>query len=320
MVLPACSRVVAVTLTAVMLSFALVLTAPGEIQVGADAARRGSEASEAARRRQAGVDGAPLARFQRYVRGVVAGDLGRSTVDSRPVGTILREAVPRTVVLTGTALLLAVLVGAVVGTARAWRPQHRGWRLASLALTVLYALPELVVGVALLALFTRVLPWLPAAGMSDPVIELTGSTTARWLDRLRHLVLPASTLALAWCAAVARQQRAATEDAISGRNVQSARAMGRSEWNILRYEVLHLTTPSLWAVVGTMMPVLMAGAVLVETLFGWPGLGQVMVQAVTARDAPVVAGATLLVAALTVTASVLMQVLARWSDPRLRDV
>lgn len=316
--LPAALRIAVVTATAVVLSFGLVLLAPGEVQVGAESARPTSAAAEAMQRERAGVSETPWVRLRQHAQRLMVLDLGRSTVDNRPVSAILREAAPRSALLTGSALTLALALGLVVGTARAWRPAARGWRVIAAVLTAVYALPELVVGVGLLALFTRLVPWLPPGGISDPIVELTGSASARALDRLLHLVLPATTLAFAWCAAILRQQYAATREAATSAHVQTARAKGMCEPDILARDVLWLTAPSVCTVLGTMMPVLLAGAVLVESLFGWPGLGQVMVQAVTARDAPVVAGATLLVAVLTVTATVVAELLARCVDPRLR--
>ncbi|MBL0938602.1 MAG: ABC transporter permease [Gemmatimonadaceae bacterium] len=316
-VLSAVSRIAAVTVAAVVLSFTLVLFAPGEALSVAAEGRSVSAGVRDTLRARAGLDRSAMDRVRAHMGQLAHGDLGVSTVDARPVRDILRESAPRTALLTGSALVLAILLGVTVGTARAWRPNSQLWHVANGALTALYALPELVLGVALLALFSRALGWLPPGGMTDPLIELTGGRWARLLDLARHLALPAMTLALAWCAAIVRQQREATREATRSAHVRTARAKGMTESHVLRHDVLRLTAPALWIVVGGMLPVLMAGAVLVETLYGWPGLGQIMVQAVTARDAPVVAGATLLVSFATVTASVLVETAVRLTDPRV---
>jgi peptide/nickel transport system permease protein len=137
---------------------------------------------------------------------------------------VLAEALPATVALSAAALLLAVAIGIATGTLQAWRPGDRLARWIGTGLTMLYALPEIVVAGGLLALLGLGLRLFPIGGMTDPLVDAMGGTFEKLRDRVWHIALPALALALAWAAAIARQQRVAMRDVVSEDFVRTARA------------------------------------------------------------------------------------------------
>ena len=214
--------------------------------------------------------------------------------------------------------MLAAVVGVGAGTLQGWRPQHRVGRAADIVLTAAYAVPEVALAIALLAVLAVRWRVFPPGGLADPLIGLTGSGSARLLDRLHHLALPAVTLMLAWSAVLMRQQRVALGDAVGEPFVRTARAKGLHESLVLRHHALRAALPTSLALLGAMAPVLVGGTVIVEGLFNWPGMGALLVTAVSVRDYPVVAGIVVVTAACTALASLAADLLIALADPRIR--
>ncbi len=309
---------IAVMVIAVTLGFALVHMAPGDAMTGdVTQAGRSSEASARLRAR-AGLDQPLSTQYVRFVRGALHGDLGHSLTDDQPVVTILGTALRNSLALAGAGLLAAITLGMVIGSAQGWYPASRSFRLFGRALTTLYAVPEFVLAIALIGVLAYGAGWFPVGGMNDPVTSLLGSATERVADVLRHLVLPALTLALGWGAAVARQQRAAIAESARIDFVRTARAKGRSEFAALVRHALPTTVAPVIAVIGLMLPAMVGGSVIVEVVFAWPGLGVQVVHAVAQRDVPVVSGAIVVISLLVATSSLLIDVVIRAADPRQR--
>ncbi|MCE2902298.1 MAG: ABC transporter permease [Gemmatimonas sp.] len=311
-------RSVLVVLLATTASFALLRLAPGDATTGSVEGRGRSVAARAALAERLGLERPLPVQLARYAGDVLRGRLGVSSSEGRPVVAVLGDALPATVLLSGTALVLATLLGMCIGTLHGWRPDSRGARVAATALTAGYAMPEVVLGTALLAVFALHLGLFPAGGLDDPLVALTGSGMVRWRDRGWHLVLPATALALSWSAGLVRQQRQAVRAMAADPHVRAARARGVAPWRLLMRHVLRPSVAGSVALLGTMLPAVVGGTIVVESLFSWPGMGSLLVQAVTLRDAPLVGGIVIVVSAAVAAGSLLTELLVSRLDPRLR--
>lgn len=307
-----------VVLVAALGAFALLRIAPGD-PLRAEADRPGHDAAALARlRARHGLDQPPLQHAARWFGAAVRGDLGVSISEQRPVRAVIADSLPRTIMLSGAALVLAALVGFGAGTLQGWRPKHRIGRAADVVLTAAYAVPEVALAIALLALLAVRWRVFPPGGVADPLLSITGSSGERLVDRLHHLALPAGTLMLAWSAVLMRQQRVAVSEVAGEPFVRTARAKGQRESLVLRHHALRAALPSSLALLGAMTPVLVGGTVIVEGLFNWPGMGSLLVTAVSVRDYPVVAGIVVVTATCTALASLATDLLIAFADPRLR--
>jgi peptide/nickel transport system permease protein len=312
-------RSVLVVLLATTASFALLRLAPGDATTGSVEGRGRTASQRAALAEQMGLQQPLPMQLARYLGNVLRGRLGVSSSEGRPVVAVMGDALPATVLLSGTGLLLAALLGVSVGTLQGWCPESRAARVAATVLTAGYAMPEVVLGTALLAVFALHTGLFPAGGLDDPLVALTGSGPARWRDRGWHLVLPAAALALSWSAVIVRQQRQAVRATAGEPHVQAARARGLLPSRLLVRHVLRPSMPGSVALLGTMLPAVAGGTIVVESLFSWPGMGSLLVRAVTLRDAPLVAGIVILVSAVVAAGSLLAELLVSRLDPRLRS-
>jgi peptide/nickel transport system permease protein len=307
-----------VMLVALTLSFALLHAVPGDaLSSDTSQSGRSAESREVLRRRR-GLDQPLAVQFTGYVARVLRGDLGRSYTTDRPVRDALAEALARTLLLAGSGLLAAIVLGMTVGILQGWRGDWWISRALGAALSGTYAMPEFVLAILLLSTLAYGTGWFPSGGMHDPLVQVTGSRSARWLDTARHLVVPALTLALGWGAAVSRQQRAALLDTAGTDFVRTARAKGVRERAVLFVHAVRPAMPAVLAIIGLLLPVLAGGAVVVEAVFGWPGMGSLLLRAVSARDVPMVGGAILVTTAAVTLSSVCVDLAVRVCDPRQR--
>jgi len=257
----------------------------------------------AALRSQLHLDRPLLQRYGEYIGGVLThGDLGRSLVSNRPVAELLQERLPATLTLASVAMLLAAVGGLGVGLLAATRPGSRLDLLAVGGAALGLALPPYWVALLLVQLFALRLGWLPVFGAGTPA----------------HLVLPALTLALPGVAMVARLVRASVLEVSGSDFVRTALAKGLApRWVLLRHVLPNGLIPAL-VLLGLNLAHLVGGAFVVETIFAWPGLGRLMVQAIFDRDIPVVMGAVMVVAPLCLLINLLVDLLHGALDPRLR--
>jgi peptide/nickel transport system permease protein len=304
-----------VVLGVVTLMFALLRLAPGDpalLLVGPAA----SAEQVAAQRRSLGLDRPVAAQYVSWLGQFVRGDWGTSIATGRPVRTMLAQAWPATVRLVGISLVLSYLIGIAVGAVQA----ARGGRLdtvLSVATVTLFALPGYWLGLMLVMIFTyrlRLLPAFGAAGFDADFLP----PAARLADRLRHLVLPLATLTLVGIGGTARFVRGAMLDVAGSPWVTVARAKGLSETRVILHHVLRNALVPVVTLLGLSLPTLFSGAVFIEAIFAWPGVGRVLVEAVQARDYPVVMAATAVSALLVVLGNLLAEALVRWVDPRAR--
>lgn len=309
---------VVTVIVAVVLAFFLMRLAPGD-----PLARVGDEhpltpAQEAVLKARYGLDQPITHQFTAFVSGAVRGDFGTSIQYGQPVARLLRQRLPASLLLGGTVLLLTVLMGAWLGAAQAMRAGTLADRTLSVLSLATYATPSFWLGLVLAWLVGIEWRLLPAAGMHDPLLPVDASFATRGIDLLRHLVLPALTLAVVNVGATMRHQRSAMLQALGQPFVQAARARGLDE---RRVRWRHAFRNALFPVVtlfGLWLPLIVAGSVFVETVFAWPGLGALAADAVGARDYPLLMGVTVLVAVLVVSGALLADAAYALLDPRVR--
>ncbi len=265
-------------------------------------------------RRQLGLDRPLPVQYAKTLQSFIRGDFGISIHQRRPVAQILKETIPRTLQLTGIALLLQIVLGMGLGMLSAMRRESSLDRSASVVFLVLYSLPSFYLAFLLVSVFALKLQWLPAAGM----FSVHTPTAQMFADRLRHMILPVTVLAVGSAAALARYARGSLLDQLHEEYIRTARAKGLSEGRILWRHALKNAAPQLFTVIGLSVPFLLAGAVVIEKIFGWPGMGALMVDAIFTRDYPVVLAANFVAAVMVILGNLLADISYLWVDPRMR--
>ena len=310
-------RGAAVVLGVVTLTFLLLHLAPGDPVQRLLGPAAGAEEIEAGRR-ALGLDRPLLEQYVAWIGQVLQGDFGVSLAQGRPAAALLAEAWPATAVLVLLSIGLSWLTGILVGALQA-NTRRRGLDTSLSAVTVAFnAMPGYWLGLALVMLFTYQLRWLPAFGATGLDAEFL-SGPARLADRLRHLALPLTTLTLIGFGANARFTRAAMGELTRAPFLLAARARGLVERRVVVRHQLRSALVPIVTLLGLSLPAIFSGAVFVEAIFAWPGVGQVLVQAVQARDYPVVMAAATISAVLVVTGNLLAEFLVSIVDPRVRD-
>ncbi len=306
---------IAVVVGVVTLMFFLIRLAPGDpalLLVGPTATQEQLDTQ----RRAMGLDRPLPEQYASWLGRFIQGDWGRSIATGRPVGTMISQAWPATVSLVGLSLLLSYMLGIVVGVVQASRGGRLDTTLSVMTVT-LFAVPGYWLGLMLVMVFTywaRILPSFGAAGLDADF--LTGWD--RVADRLRHLALPLVTLTLIGVGGTARYVRGAMLDVRHSPHVAIARAKGLAPYQVTMRHVLRNALIPVLTLLGLSLPALFSGAVFIEAIFAWPGVGRIMVEAVGARDYPVIMAATTVSAALVVAGNLLSEALTAWADPRLR--
>lgn len=304
------------------LTFVLLRLAPGDpstflLPPGA------SPADVTRLRASLGLDQPVGVQYAHWMRATLRGDLGTSFSDRRPVTAVLRDALPVSLALGGASLLLSFAIGATVGLVQAARRGGALDLVLTTASVVLAASPAYWLGLAAIACFTYLAsslsmpPWmrLPAVGMTTPGAELTGMP--HLADLLRHSILPVSLLAAIGAAGVARYVRTSALDLVGADWVRTARAKGLPERAVMRRHVGANLRAPLVTLFALALPGTVAGSVFVETIFGWPGMGRLMVSSIVARDYPVVLGCAAAYAAIVIVANLVAEQLLPWADPRM---
>jgi len=258
------------------------------------------------------------AQYGCYLASLARGDLGFSISQSRPVRDILIDYVPRTLELMTLALLLSFAVGIALGVLEARRRgTFADWGSRGIAL-LFYSMPDFWLALMLALVFAYWLPIFPISGIENVIDAPAFDRWQRIADHVRHLVLPVTTLVLMMCAGIARFQRAAMLDVIRLEFVVTARAKGVSENVIARHHVLRNALLPIITLAGLTLPMLLGGAVLVELVFSWPGMGYVTATAIGSRDYALVTSSVLVTSALVVVGTIAADLLYALADPRVR--
>lgn len=270
-------------------------------------------------RQQFGYDRPLTEQFVRYAVSVAHGQFGYSFHYHESVADAIAQALPRTLLLAGLALLLSFLLGVVVGVVQAVR--RDGWfdRISSGILLTLYSLPDFWGALMILLLFAYWLPVFPVGGIVDPVMHDYLGFWGAALDRLSHLVLPVITLTLLITAGISRYQRAAMLEVLPADYVRTARAKGLTERQVIWRHALRTALTPMITLLGLFIPALLGGAVFVEKVFNWPGMGLLAANAIDARDYDLVTATVIVGSVLVIAGNLVADLLQMAIDPRVRE-
>jgi len=304
-------------LAVLVLNFCLIHLAPGDpVQVIAGEMGGASADVVAALRAKYGLDQSLTEQLAIYLRNVVSGDFGYSYYFNAPVLGLILERLPATLYLAFTALIAALAIGTSLGVVSARRPNGLFSHTVTVFALAGYAAPIFWTGLLLLLLFGSVWPILPVVGMTDVAHPTRGVAYA--FDVARHLVLPSLTLALVFIAQYSRLARVNMIDALSADYVRTARAKGLPEWIVIGKHALRNTLIPIITVAGHQFGNLFAGAVLVETVFSWPGMGRLVFDSILRRDYPTLMAVLFFSALMVMAANILTDMVYRLIDPRIR--
>ncbi len=292
---------VAILLGITMITFALSFLIPAD-PVRMIAGRSATAATVESIRHQLGLDQPIPVQYARYVWRLVQGDLGRSYVQKTEVGELIASRLPATLLLMAGAIFFELLIGLPAGIYAAVRRSGVGDRAVMLVSFAGVSAPQFVVGLMLLYVFANLLGWFPLGGYGT----------------LGHLVLPALTLGITGGGWYSRMTRSTMIDVLRQDYVRTARAKGASEWRVVLIHGLRNAALPLVAMIGLDVGIFMSGAVVVESVFGWPGIGQLAWQAIQRIDIPIIMGVTLVAAVAIVIGNLVADIATSWFDPRVR--
>lgn len=268
-------------------------------------------------RKEFGLDRPLIVQFGRYVGALARGDLGFSFVYRKPVLVLIGERAAATALLTLTALALASVLGVALGVLAARRPFSALDGVVSGGAVVGFSVPAFWLGQLLILGFAVSLGWLPAQGMESVRERYEG--WARVEDVAAHLLLPALALSLRFLGMTARLARSSMLEVLGRDYIRSAQAKGAGELRVLVGHALPNAVLPLITLVGYNLGFVLAGSALVETVFGWPGMGRLLYDSVFARDSPVLLGIMITVSLSVVAANLLTDLLYAYADPRIRE-
>jgi peptide/nickel transport system permease protein len=268
-------------------------------------------------RAQFGYDRPVLEQYVRYLGSVAQGKLGFSHSMHVPVSEALAQRLPRTLLLMGLAFVLSFALGIWLGVYEATHWRKRRARATNATSLLIYSLPDFWLALMLLLVFGYWLPILPAGQMVDTLHEYMSPGRAVW-DRIVHLILPLTTLTLLLTATIARYQRAALLETLPSDFVRTARAKGVEERDVVRRHALRNALLPMITLAGLAFPTILGGAVFVERVFSWPGMGLMVTTAIAVRDYPLVMASVVVGAAMVALGTLLADIAYVLADPRVR--
>ena len=258
-----------------------------------------------------GLDRPVVERYADWLAGAVRGDLGTSLLTDEPVIQRIGERLPNTFTLAGAALLLSLAVGIPIGLLQAVRRGSALDHLLSLLTAIGLSVPVFWLGIVLILLFAVSLRVLPSAGVTS-----VASDTLQ--DRLAHLVLPASVLSTTVLPTVVRFMRSATIEVLSEDYIRTAASKGLGDAAVIVRHALRNALIPVVSAIGALVPRLLGGTVVTEAVFSWPGMGRLALEAAQGRDYPLITGLTVVVAAVAVVTSLIVDLAYTRIDPRIR--
>jgi peptide/nickel transport system permease protein len=307
-----------VVLLVTTVTFILVHLAPGDpISIALD--RPGVTGEVRQHWRESfGLDRPLGEQYLRWLGNAARGELGWSFSYRRPVRDVIADALPRTLLLVGLAIVLSFALGIVIAVLQSERPGGRRDRWLGRILLLMYSVPDFWLALVALLLLAYRFPLFPPSGIVDPVAHDYMSFTGRMIDRLWHLVLPVTTLTLLATAAISRHQRSALVEVMPSDWMRTAIAKGLSQRRAVRRHALrNALLPSI-TLLGLYLPALAAGALFVEKVFSWPGMGLLAADAIGARDYPLITASVLVTSVAVALGALLADVAAAVADPRIR--
>jgi len=304
-------------LAVLVLNFSMMHLAPGDVADTIAQSMGGADAEVLEQiRTDYGLDKSYLTQLSNYIGKVFHFDLGYSYFYNQPVTRLIFEKLPATLLLVITAQLLALIIGVLLGVYSA-RNQD-GWASHFVTFFALfgYSAPVFWTGILLLIAFSLKIPLFPVAGMVDVTVE--GGAIAKLLDLLRHMVLPVITLASIFIALYSRLCRASMMEVLQTDYIRTAKSKGLSTREIVYKHALKNSLSPVITLAGLQFSAVVSGAVLVETVFSWPGLGTLALQSIIARDTPTILGILFFSALVVIVGNLLTDLALRFIDPRVR--
>lgn len=265
-----------------------------------------------------GLDQPVYVQYLRMMGNLATGDFGRSIAQERPVFDIIGDALWNTVVLSLISMLVTYTVGILLGVLQAVRQYSAVDTLSSVISLFLYSMPGFWLALMMVLLFTLKWPILPSTGMIDAAMYDFMTPSEQLLDRLKHIILPAIALGVSPAAGIARYMRSSMLEVVRQDFVRTAAAKGLPSWKVTFKHALRNALLPIITLIGLNLPFLFSGAVLIETIFAWPGMGRVIVAAIYTQDTPLIVACFFVFTLLVVAGNLLADVLYSFVDPRIR--
>lgn len=303
----------------IVLNFMLLQAAPGDVVDAMLAEAGGGDPELAARLRASyGLDQPIYVQLIKYLGRVLVGDLGYSFYYDQPVTTLILDSLPTTLMLTLSALVLAVVIGTLFGVYAAIRPKGAFSHFVTVFSLFGYATPVFWLGMIILLVFALYIPLFPAYGIRT--IPEPEHAWDRFVDIINHLVLPTFTLAILYLANYSRISRASMLDVLGADYIRTARTKGLSEYKVIFKHALKNAALPVVTLAGLQLAQVFSGAVLVETVFSLPGVGPLLYESIVRRDFPVILGVLFGAAATTIVANIITDLIYRKMDPRIQSI
>jgi peptide/nickel transport system permease protein len=302
----------------VILNFLLIRLAPGDpaVVIAGEMGGATEEMLESIRE-DYGLNKPVLTQLWIYISGVATGNLGESFFFNQPVSKLIAARVGPTILLVISAQIISIVLGVFLGVIAARKPNGVMSAFVSVFATIGYAVPVFWTGIMLIILFASAIPIFPVEGMQSVKLR-DAPVLTQALDVAHHLVLPAFTLAIIYLAQYARLSRASMLEVLGSDYIRTARAKGSPERSVLFKHALRNAALPILTVAGLQFGNLISGALLVETVFNWPGMGRLAFESILRRDYPTIMGVLFFASAMVVVANILTDISYRLADPRLR--
>jgi len=300
-------------------TFMIISLAPGNpvdvMQGGAVSARISPEAYQQMLV-QYGLDKPVVQRYFIWLKRLATLDFGDSFLDHRPVATKIRERLPATLLLNGVSLLLMIIIAVPLGLQAAVRQRSAFDKVGGTFLYMLYSLPSFWVAMLLILLFGVKLGWLPFIGIESLGAKSLGFFPYLW-DRILHMVLPVVCLTYGTLAFLSRYVRGSALEVIRQDYVRTAVAKGLDNRSVVYKHIFRNTLIPVVTLLGILLPTLFSGSVIIESIFSWPGIGQLFLDSVLARDYPTVMGLSFITAVMVLLATLIADLAYTLVDPRV---
>ena len=262
--------------------------------------------------------GLDLPLWQQYFKWIsefISGNFGYSFQHHEPVSEIFADAIPNTLRLSLCVLFLQFTIGIPLGILSALKRHSIFDKVVNILLLILYSMPGFWVALIAILVFSLQLGWLPSSQMNS-LYPINGFWNSLW-DQIRHMILPAAILSLPLVTYTVRFVRSNVTDVLMQPYILTAKAYGLGKWKILSYYVLKNALLPLVTLIGVYLPFLLGGAVIIEYIFAWPGIGKITVDAIFARDIPIILASNFIAAMAVVSGNFLADILNRFVDPRI---
>jgi len=265
-----------------------------------------------------GLDRPILEQYYLFIKGLLNGDLGNSFIFGEPAVKLILERLPATLELAFIALILAVVIGIPLGVFAGTKPDSKISKAIMAASIFGFSLPTFWVGIMMILLFAVQLGWLPSTGRGDVNAFLGLESSLFTLDGLRHIILPALNLALLKISLVIRLARAGTREVMQQDFIKFARAKGLGNARIIRVHVLKNILIPVVTVLGLEFGSLIAFSVVTESIFAWPGMGKLLIDAILQLDRPIIVAYLMIIVILFVVINLIVDIIYSLLDPRVR--